>query len=223
MQSRIVPVIVLTLVITLLGAAGSLAFVNGANESTVPFTVSVSDDTDAQDGANPVATIKMKGIDTPVIVELYPDCAPNTVANFIELANSGFYDGLTFHRVIPGFMIQGGCPLGNGTGNPGYSIKGEFAQNGVTNNLSHTRGVISMARAQAPDSAGSQFFIMHADALYLDGSYAAFGEVISGMETVDLIASVQTNYMDKPLTDQIIEEIRVDTKGTQYKVNKIGG
>ncbi len=216
MQSRIVPLIVLTLVITLLGAVGNTAFVYTEVESTVPVVLEES-------GANPVATIKMKGIDTPVIVELYPDTAPNTVANFIELANSGFYDGLTFHRVIPGFMIQGGCPLGNGTGNPGYSIKGEFAQNGFENNLSHTRGVISMARAQAPDSAGSQFFIMHADAFYLDGSYAAFGEVISGMETVDLIAGVQTNYMDKPLTDQIIEEIRVDTKGVQYNVIKIGG
>lgn len=219
MQARIMPFIVLTLAIALIGAVGSTVFMNTAVDYTVTVTVPVIEAVKT----NPVATIKMKGINTPIIVELYPQYAPNTVANFIELANSGFYDGLTFHRVIPGFMIQGGCPIGNGTGNPGYSIKGEFAQNGITNDLSHTRGVISMARAQALDSAGSQFFIMHADADYLDGSYAAFGEVISGMVTVDLIASVQTNYMDKPLNDQIIEEIRVDTKGAEYKVNKIGG
>lgn len=219
MQARIMPFIVLTLAIALIGAVGSTVFMNTAVDYTVTVTVPVIEAVNV----NPVATIKMKGINTPIIVELYPQYAPNTVANFIELANSGFYDGLTFHRVIPGFMIQGGCPIGNGTGNPGYSIKGEFAQNGITNDLSHTRGVISMARAQALDSAGSQFFIMHADADYLDGSYAAFGEVISGMVTVDLIASVQTDYMDKPLNDQIIEEIRVDTKGAEYKVNKIGG
>ena len=221
MQTHIAPVIVLTLVLALLGAAGNTVFMNTAADLT--GTVSISEETNEIVNANPIATITVKGIDTPIIVELYPDCAPGTVANFVSLANSGFYDGLTFHRVIPTFMIQGGCPIGNGTGNPGYSIKGEFQQNGFENNLSHTRGVISMARAQAFDSAGSQFFIMHGDAAYLDGSYAAFGKVISGMETVDLIASVQTNYMDKPLTDQIIEEIRVDTKGTQYTVNKIGG
>lgn len=213
MQTRIAPVIVLTLVLALLGAAGNTVFMNTAADLT--GTVSISEETNEIVNANPIATITVKGIDTPIIVELYPDCAPDTVANFVSLANSGFYDGLTFHRVIPTFMIQGGCPIGNGTGNPGYSIKGEFQQNGFENNLSHTRGVISMARAQAFDSAGSQFFIMHGDAAYLDGSYAAFGKVISGMETVDLIASVQTNYMDKPLTDQIIKEIRVDTKGTQ--------
>ena len=221
MQTRIVPVIVLTLVLALLGAAGNTVFMNTAADLT--GTVSISEETNEIVNANPIATITVKGMDTPIIVELYPDCAPDTVANFVSLANSGFYDGLTFHRVIPTFMIQGGCPIGNGTGNPCYSIKGEFQQNGFENNLSHTRGVISMARAQAFDSAGSQFFIMHGDAAYLDGSYAAFGKVISGMETVDLIASVQTNYMDKPLTDQIIKEIRVDTKGTQYTVNKIGG
>ena len=221
MQTRIAPVIVLTLVLALLGAAGNTVFMNTAADLT--GTVSISEETNEIVNANPIATITVKGMDTPIIVELYPDCAPDTVANFVSLANSGFYDGLTFHRVIPTFMIQGGCPIGNGTGNPGYSIKGEFQQNGFENNLSHTRGVISMARAQAFDSAGSQFFIMHGDAAYLDGSYAAFGKVISGMETVDLIASVQTNYMDKPLTDQIIKEIRVDTKGTQYTVNKIGG
>ncbi|MBQ4620500.1 MAG: peptidylprolyl isomerase [Clostridia bacterium] len=221
MQTRIAPVIVLTLVLALLGAAGNTVFMNTAADLT--GTVPISEETNEIVNANPIATITVKGIDTPIIVELYPDCAPDTVANFVSLANSGFYDGLTFHRVIPTFMIQGGCPIGNGTGNPGYSIKGEFQQNGFENNLSHTRGVISMARAQAFDSAGSQFFIMHGDAAYLDGSYAAFGKVISGMETVDLIASVQTNYMDKPLTDQIIKEIRVDTKGIKYTVNKIGG
>ena len=223
MQTRIVPVMVLTLVLVLLGAAGSAAFIDTAVFVNSSVTVSVSEDATEDINMNPVATIKMQGMDTPIVVELYPDCAPNTVANFIELANSGFYDGLTFHRVIPGFMIQGGCPNGNGTGNPGYSIKGEFAQNGFENSLAHTRGVISMARASAPDSAGSQFFIMHADAPHLDGAYAAFGEVISGMETVDKIAYVNTNYMDKPLEDQVIEEIRVDTKGIEYIVNKIGG
>ena len=171
---------------------------------------------------HPIATLTMENGDV-IEIELYCDVAPNTVANFVTLANSGYYDGLTFHRVISGFMIQGGCPLGTGTGNPGYSIKGEFSKNGFENNLQHTRGVISMARSSAMDSAGSQFFIMHADAPHLDGSYAAFGKVISGMEAVDKIASVATNYSDKPLTAQVIKSITVDTKGVEYTVNKIGG
>jgi len=142
-------------------------------------------------------------------LELYPDIAPITVENFVKLAGEGFYNGLIFHRVIPGFMIQGGCPDGTGMGGPGYQIKGEFAQNGVKNDLKHTRGVISMARAMHPDSAGSQFFIMHADAPHLDGAYAAFGKVVAGIEEVDRIASVDTNFRDKPLEDQKILKITV--------------
>ncbi len=163
----------------------------------------------------PIATITMK--DGGVIkLELYPKIAPESVKNFISLANSKFYDGLIFHRVISGFMIQGGCPKGNGTGGPGYNIKGEFSANGVDNSLSHERGVISMARAMAYDSAGSQFFICHADSQFLDGQYAAFGKVIEGMDVVDAIDSVKTNSQDKPLQDQVIDSIRVDTFGVEY-------
>ena len=140
-------------------------------------------------------------------LELYPEAAPITVQNFIDLVNKGFYNGLTFHRVIPGFMIQGGCPKGNGTGGPGYQIKGEFAQNGVKNPIRHTRGVISMARSMMPDSAGSQFFIMHQDAPHLDGAYAAFGKVIEGMDTVDAIAAVPTDWNDTPVKPQVIRTI----------------
>ena len=164
---------------------------------------------------NPVATITMKN-GKQIVLELHPEIAPNTVNNFIALANSGFYDGLTFHRVIRGFMIQGGCPNGTGTGGPGYEIKGEFAQNGVKNNLKHTRGVISMARAMDPDSAGSQFFIMHADAPHLDGAYAAFGKVTAGIDVVDEIASVQTDFRDKPLHKQIMQKVRVETFGQTF-------
>lgn len=165
---------------------------------------------------NPIATITMKSGKT-MEIELYPDKAPNTVNNFIMLANSGFYDDLIFHRVIKGFMIQGGDPAGVGTGGPGYHIKGEFAMNGFKlNDIKHLRGVISMARANHPDSAGSQFFIMHENASYLDGQYAAFGKVIKGIETVDEIANVSTDYADKPLIDQTIASIRVETFGVQY-------
>ncbi|MBR6632998.1 MAG: peptidylprolyl isomerase [Clostridia bacterium] len=143
-------------------------------------------------------------------LELYPDVAPITVENFVSLVNEGFYDGLIFHRVIAGFMIQGGCPNGNGTGGPGHTIKGEFSSNGVANPLKHERGVISMARAMDPNSAGSQFFIMHADASYLDGQYAAFGKVTEGIENVDKIASVQTDRRNRPLIDQTIESIVID-------------
>ena len=142
--------------------------------------------------------------------ELYEDIAPETCANFEKLANDGFYDGLTFHRVIPGFMIQGGCPLGNGTGGPGWHIKGEFASNGFKNDLKHTRGVLSMARAMDPDSAGSQFFIMVADAPHLDGDYAAFGKVTEGMDTADYIVSSPTDFRDKPTTPVVIKSIRVE-------------
>ncbi|MCR5059792.1 MAG: peptidylprolyl isomerase [Saccharofermentans sp.] len=158
--------------------------------------------------ANPIITIEMQ--DGGIIkAELYPDIAPISVDNFIKLASKGFYNGLTFHRVIPGFMIQGGCPNGTGTGGPGYTIKGEFAANGVVNNLKHERGVLSMARAMDPDSAGSQFFIMHETSPHLDGSYAAFGKVIEGMDVVDRIANVRTDYADKPLEPQVIEVMTV--------------
>ena len=142
-------------------------------------------------------------------VELYPNIAPITVDNFVKLVNKGFYNGLTFHRVIKGFMIQGGCPKGNGTGGPGYEIKGEFASNGVNNPIKHERGVISMARAMHPDSAGSQFFIMHKDAPHLDGQYAAFGKVVNGIEVVDKIAGTRTDFRDKPLTPVVIESITI--------------
>lgn len=158
--------------------------------------------------ANPIVTITIKDLGD-IKVELYPEIAPITVENFIKLASQGFYNGLTFHRVIPGFMIQGGCPDGTGMGGPGYHIKGEFAANGVANNLKHSRGVISMARAMDPDSAGSQFFIMHEDAPHLDGSYAAFGKVTEGIEIVDKIAETRTDYNDKPLEPQIIEVMTV--------------
>ncbi|MEG0328181.1 MAG: peptidylprolyl isomerase [Erysipelothrix sp.] len=154
-------------------------------------------------------------------IELYPEIAPNTVNNFIELANSGFYDGLKFHRVISGFMIQGGDPLGTGTGGPGYSIKGEFNSNDFKNSINHERGVISMARSQSNDSAGSQFFIVHQDSAHLNGEYAAFGKVIEGMEHIDAIASVKTRK-DMPEIDQVIQEIRVDLKDYSVKpVEKI--
>ena len=142
-------------------------------------------------------------------VELYQDLAPITVENFVKLVNKGFYNGLTFHRIIRGFMIQGGCPKGNGTGGPGYSIKGEFSANGVNNPIKHERGVISMARAMDPNSAGSQFFIMHQAAPHLDGQYAAFGKVIKGIEVVDAVASVQTNYFDAPLQKVVIKSIKI--------------
>ena len=140
-------------------------------------------------------------------LELYPEAAPITVQNFIDLVQKGFYNGLTFHRVISGFMIQGGCPQGDGTGGPGYQIKGDFSQNGVSNDIRHTRGVISMARAMAPDSAGSQFFIMHADAPHLDGAYAAFGKVVEGMDVVDEIAAAEVDFRDKPVKPQVIDSI----------------
>lgn len=164
---------------------------------------------------NPIVTIKMKN-GNEIKVELYPETAPNTVYNFISLALNNFYNGLIFHRVIAGFMIQGGCPDGTGMGGPGYHIKGEFSGNGVENPLKHSRGVISMARAQHPDSAGSQFFIMHADAPHLDGQYAAFGKVTEGMETVDAIAETPVDWGDKPIKEQVIESITVETFGVSY-------
>lgn len=164
---------------------------------------------------NPIVTFEMKDGDK-FYVELYPEVAPNTVNNFISLINKGFYNGLCFHRVIEGFMIQGGDPKGNGTGGPGYTIRGEFTKNGFKNNLKHKRGVISMARSMMPNSAGSQFFIMHADAPHLDGQYAAFGQVIDGMDVIDKIAEVNVDYNDKPLRDQVIKSVTVDTNGVEY-------
>lgn len=165
--------------------------------------------------ANPVVTIKMANGDI-MKAELYPDIAPNTVNNFISLVKKGYYNGLIFHRVIRGFMIQGGCPEGTGTGGPGYNIKGEFRQNGFTNDLAHTSGVLSMARAMHPDSAGSQFFIMHKDSPHLDGAYAAFGKIIEGMDVVDKIAGTATDFQDRPLEEQKMEEVSVDTFGEGY-------
>ena len=166
--------------------------------------------------ANPIVTIEMQD-GGKITCELYPDIAPQSVYNFISLANAGFYNGLIFHRVIPGFMIQGGCPNGNGMGGPGYCIKGEFEANGFHNDLRHTRGVLSMARAQAPDSAGSQFFIMHKDAPHLDGQYAAFGQITEGTDIAIDISRVQRNMMnDKPKKDVVIGSIRVDTQGVEY-------
>ena len=164
---------------------------------------------------NPVVTIEMADGGT-IRAELYPEIAPNTVNNFIALINEGFYDGLIFHRVIPKFMLQGGCPLGQGYGNPGYSIPGEFSKNGFKNDLKHTRGVLSMARSQAPDSAGSQFFIMHEDSPHLDGSYAAFGCVTEGMDIVDAIAAIATDRDDRPVTEQRMAKVTVETFGVDY-------
>ena len=164
---------------------------------------------------NPIVTITMENGEV-IKAELYPEIAPNTVNNFISLVKKGFYDGLIFHRVIYGFMIQGGCPDGTGMGGPGYSIKGEFAQNGFANDLKHTAGVLSMARAMHPDSAGSQFFIMHKNAPHLDGSYAAFGKVTEGMEVVNRIAEEETDYNDRPLDEQQIRSMTVETFGEEY-------
>ena len=165
--------------------------------------------------ANPVVTITMENGDV-MKAELYPEIAPNTVNNFISLINKGYYNGLIFHRVICGFMIQGGCPDGTGMGGPGYSIKGEFSGNGFENNLKHTPGVLSMARAMHPDSAGSQFFIMHKTSPHLDGQYAAFGKVTEGLDIVDKIANTPTDYMDRPYETQQIKSMTVDTMGEQY-------
>lgn len=165
--------------------------------------------------SNPIVKIEMENGKT-ITAELFPEIAPNTVNNFISLIKKGFYDGLTFHRVIYGFMLQGGCPEGTGMGGPGYSIKGEFSDNGFKNELKHIEGVLSMARSMMPNSAGSQFFIMHKAAPHLDGQYAAFGKVTDGMEVVNEIAGVDTDFNDKPLDPQTIRQITVDTKGVDY-------
>ena len=195
-------IIVLLLAALLLMTAGCTAQEETKEETIVDKTY-------------PVATITMK--DGGVIrLELYPEIAPESVKNFIALANSGFYDGLIFHRVISGFMIQGGDPDGRGTGGPGYSIKGEFSANGVENDISHVRGVLSMARATPYDSGGSQFFIVHKDSTFLDGQYAAFGRVISGMDVVDRIAGVTVDSKSKPYKNQVMETVRVETWGVDY-------
>lgn len=169
---------------------------------------------------NPIVTITMENGGV-IKAELYPEIAPNTVNNFIDLINRGFYDGLIFHRVIPGFMIQGGDPEGNGMGGPGYSIKGEFSCNGFKNELKHTKGVLSMARTMDPNSAGSQFFIMVEDAPHLDGQYASFGKVIEGMEVADEIVNAKTDYSDRPYEDQVIKSMTVETFGETYSEPEI--
>jgi len=169
---------------------------------------------------NPIVTFEMENGDV-FKAELYPEIAPNTVANFVNLVEEGFYNGLIFHRVIPGFMIQGGDPTGTGMGGPGYCIKGEFAANRIQNNLRHTRGVLSMARSMRPDSAGSQFFVMHANAPHLDGQYAAFGKVIEGIEAVDHVAETETGFQDRPVFDQKMKSVTVETFGEKYEVKKI--
>lgn len=170
---------------------------------------------DQEERKNPVVTIEMENGDR-IRAELYPQIAPNTVNNFISLIKKGFYDGIIFHRVIKNFIIQGGCPDGTGTGGPGYEIKGEFSQNGFQNDLKHTEGVLSMARTNIPDSAGSQFFIMHKVSPHLDGAYAAFGKVTEGLSVVDAIANVPTDYMDRPMEAQMIKCMTVDTFGEEY-------
>ena len=165
--------------------------------------------------ANPIVTFEMENGDI-MKAELYPEIAPNTVNNFISLVQNGFYDGLIFHRVIRGFMIQGGCPDGTGMGGPGYTIKGEFSQNGFANDLRHTEGVLSMAREMHPDSAGSQFFIMHKNSPHLDGAYAAFGKITEGMDIVNKIAETATDYSDRPLEEQKMKKVTVDTMGVEY-------
>lgn len=165
--------------------------------------------------ANPIVTFEMENGGV-IKAELYPEIAPNTVNNFISLVNAGYYNGIIFHRVIRGFMIQGGCPEGTGMGGPGYSIKGEFSQNGFTNNLKHEPGVLSMARTMMPNSAGSQFFIMHENSPHLDGAYAAFGKVIEGMDVVNAIAETATDFRDRPLEDQKMKTVTVETFSVEY-------
>lgn len=182
-----------------------------------------STESNASSGAaktNPIVTIEMEN-GGKIVIELYPEIAPNTVANFVTLVESGFYDGLIFHRVIPGFMVQGGDPQGIGVGGPGYTIDGEFSSNGFQNDLAHERGVISMARSQARNSAGSQFFIMVETATHLDGEYASFGKVTEGMDIIDEIVAQDRNSSDKPLSDQVMKKVTVETFGETYEVEKV--
>ena len=200
-------IVLFTVLIVILAACGKETAENEGQESTSDYAEEVTE--------NPIVTITMEN-DEKIIIELEPKTAPNTVANFISLVEEGFYDGLTFHRVIPGFMIQGGDPDGTGMGGPDYAIKGEFTSNGFENTLTHERGVISMARSQDPDSAGSQFFIMTEQATHLDGEYAAFGKVIEGMDAVDKVVAAERGANDKPLKDQKMKTVEVDTKGFDY-------
>lgn len=205
------------LLIFSLSGCGKQSADKSTNKKTTDKETATTTDTNYPSDVkeNPIVTITMEN-GKKIVIELYPKIAPNTVANFVSLVQKGFYNGLTFHRVIPGFMIQGGDPNGNGSGGPGYTIKGEFSSNGFQNDLKHTRGVISMARAQDPNSGGSQFFIMVADAPSLDGGYAAFGKVQEGMDVVDEIVSVKRDGNDKPLKDQTMKTVTVDTKGYDY-------
>lgn len=203
---RFFQVLFVCVILTIVGGCGSSGEVQTEEKESKPAQV-IED--------NPIVTIMMENNDV-IKVELYPTIAPNTVNNFISLAESGFYDGVIFHRVIPGFMIQGGDPEGTGTGGPDYSIKGEFTSNGFNNELKHERGVISMARTKDPNSAGSQFFIMVSDSSNLDGEYAAFGKVTEGMEVVDNIVNAERDSQDKPLKDQKMKEVTIETFGIDY-------
>lgn len=204
-----------------LAGCGNISKSNNKEETNTPSGQSENGDTSSSEESKnlPIATITVDGYGV-IEAELYPEIAPNTVNNFIYLANKGFYNNLKFHRIIKNFMIQGGDPKGDGTGGPGYSIEGEFTSNGFANSLKHTKGVLSMARTQDPNSAGSQFFIMTGDAPNLDGQYAAFGKVISGLDVLDKIQNVETNSADAPKKDVIITSITVDTKGVEYKEPK---
>lgn len=211
--SIIISAVLLLGIFNLIGCSGKTMQAED-NKNTESTEVKEQDKNESNKNL-PIVTMKIKDYGT-IELELYPETAPNTVNNFISLADKGFYNGLKFHRVIKGFMIQGGDPEGNGTGGPGYSIAGEFTSNGHANGLKHTKGVISMARSQNPDSAGSQFFIMSGDAPHLDGDYAAFGMVTSGLDVVEKIENVDTNSNDAPKKDVIIESVTVDTKGIKY-------
>ncbi|MBQ0140517.1 MAG: peptidylprolyl isomerase [Kurthia sp.] len=207
-KKSLVSVLILAMVVALLAACGNEKSSEDEDQSSnVDYASQVTE--------NPIVTITMEN-DEKIIVELEPKVAPNTVANFIALVKDGFYDGLIFHRVIPGFMVQGGDPDGTGMGGPDYSIKGEFSSNGFENTLAHERGVLSMARSKDPDSAGSQFFIMVEEATHLDGDYAAFGKVIEGMDVVDKVVAVERDGSDKPLEEQKMKTVEVDTKGFNY-------
>lgn len=208
-RKSLVVVFMLTLILTILSACGNKESTDDAEN------VGTNTDYASEVTENPIVTITME-TDEKIIIELEPKIAPNTVANFISLVEDGFYDGLIFHRVIPGFMIQGGDPDGTGMGGPDYSIKGEFSSNGFENAMTHEPGVLSMARTNEPDSAGSQFFIMVEQATHLDGDYAAFGKVIEGMDVVEKIVAVERDGGDKPLEDQVMKKVEVDTKGFDY-------
>lgn len=220
---KYIELILMTLIMTSLVLGGCGTSNSNANKTegsdTKSSSESVDDNSSEANKSLPVATITLEGYGV-VEAELYPEIAPNTVNNFIDLSNKGFYNNLKFHRVIKDFMIQGGDPKGDGTGGPGYSIEGEFTSNGFANSLKHTKGVLSMARAQNPNSAGSQFFIMTNEAPHLDGEYAAFGKVISGLDIIEKIGNIKTDSKDKPKEDIVIKSITVDTKGITYKEPK---